>query len=148
MFDSNLMLLDAGTLTGVNGAGDETGAWVDLWSENADIGPALSEFEQSDPPGQGGAIRSMVWTLIVGAAGDNTDAVTLKLEWSDDGSTATGVETLFANSLALTNCPFVERQTVRAPSRYVRYSFGDFDNGNTVSLVTLGPVDGGEYTDF
>ncbi len=146
MFDTNLMLLDAATVVGT--AAEVTGAWVDMWAVGADLAPQISEYEVAAPPGQGGAIRPLVWTMIVGSAGDNTDAINLHLEFSDDGATEEGTEILFADSLAVASLPTVERHTVQMKHRYVRFVIPAFDSGNTISLFSLGLDDGGEYTDF
>lgn len=145
MFDLNLMLLDAATIT-ADGA-IQSGAYLDLWSVNADTDPVISAYEVADPPGQGAAVRPLVWDLIVGASALISDAFAMQLDFSDDGA---GVEDSFQTfpSVAAAD-PLVARvskMVVHAPSRFVRYQLAAL-GGTSTTVVTLGPRDGGEYTD-
>ena len=144
MFDANLMLLDAATIT-ANGA-EQTGAWLDLWSVSADFAPQLSAYEVADPPGQGGAVRAMVWNLYVGLSAAISDALAVNLDWSDDGAAENGLASAFPTVAAADPLVArVDRIAVVAPSRYVRYTIALL-GGVSTTVLTLGPTLGGEYT--
>ena len=145
MFDLNLMLLDAATIT-ADGA-VQTGAYLDLWSVNADTAPVISAYEVADPPGQGGAVRPLVWDLIVAASALISDAFDMALEFSNDGVGAAESEVEFGAVAAVDPLvAFVRRIVVHAPERFVRYRLEAL-GGVSTAVVTLGPRDGGEYTD-
>ena len=147
MYDSNLMLLDAATVTGTGA--EIVGAFLDLWSQNADIGPVLNEYEVADPPGAGGDIRPLVWQLVVSdAVGGLSADVTVTLEFSDDGSTENGnIVSFGAITDAQAVAGEVRRQSIFRQGRFVRYAVSAFDAPDTF-VASLGPVDAGEYTDF
>lgn len=145
MFDLNLMLLDAVTIT-ANGA-IQTGAYLDLWSVNADTAPVISAYEVADPPGQGGAVRPLVWDLIVGLSPLISDAFAMTLRFNDSGAGV--VENTFAFPTVAAADPLVarvSRLTVHAPQRFVSYTLAAL-GGTSTTVVSLGPRDGGEYTD-
>ncbi len=151
MYDLNLMLLDELT---VEGDGTVTGAWVDLWAVNADVAPQISAYEVADPPGSGGMIRPLVWQLVIPSvanvvAGDAD--VVVALAYGDDGAAVNGEEDVFATLPDLnvaTNFPYIDRMKFITQSRFVRFEIRAMAVDHDLVGVSLGPVDGGEYTSF
>jgi hypothetical protein len=143
MYDVNLMLLDATTVTA--DGGEQTGAYLDLWSVNADIGPTFDAYEDATP-GTGRVVRPLVWTLIVGASALISDALTVSLEFSEDGADAGEQEIFFPTVVAADPLVArVQRMQVLHPYRYVRYVLAAL-GGTSTTVISLGPDDGGEYT--
>ena len=146
MYDSNLMLLDAETVTGTGAA--VVSAYLDTWAENADAGPQFSEYEVAAPPGAGNAVRELTWQLILtDPTADLDEDVVLTLEWSNDGSGAADESEVFPTVLAAdVVAGAVRRLRTIAKARFVRSSFAAITAAKTF-VATLGPVDAPEYTD-
>jgi len=150
MQDSNLMLLNDALVTGTGA--EITGAYLDLWQTNADIGPTFDEYEVADPPGAGGDIRPLVWQLTVrGASEGLSDAVTFSLQFSDDGVNENGNVVSFGalpNTEAAIDAGVTRRVSVFRQGRFVKYAASALTIAVTIDNVSLGPVDAGEYRDF
>lgn len=143
MFDVNLMLLDEATIT-ADGA-VQTGAYLDLWTVNADTAPAFNEYEVAEPPGGGAPVRPLIWTLIVGLSALISDAFAISLDFSNDGVGAAESNVAFVTVAAADPLVArVDRQSVLAPERFVRYRLAAL-GGVSTTVVSLGPTDGGEY---
>ncbi|KKN64474.1 hypothetical protein LCGC14_0490870 [marine sediment metagenome] len=145
MYDTNLMLLDNAAL--VTSGGEVTGAYLDLWEVNADIGPQFDAYEDATP-GTGQVVRPLIWNFTIHSVGtDVSGIVDMRLQFSEDGTGAEEVEHRFP-VVVNADPPVVVRQSISvlAPYRYVRYSFGQSTiNGSDNMVASLGPTDGGEY---
>ena len=145
MYDTNLMLLDNEAL--VTSGGEVTGAYLDLWSVNADVGPQMDAFEDATP-GTGQVVRPLIWNFTIHTIGtDVSGIVDMRLQFSEDGVGAEEAEFGFP-VVANADPPVavVQRMSILAPYRYVRYSFGQGTiNGSDNMVASLGPTDGGEY---
>lgn len=142
MFDVNLMLLDEVTIT-ADGA-EQTGAYLDLWSVNADTDPDFDSYEDATP-GTGRQVRPLIWTMIVAASALISDAITMSLEFSEDGAGAGEQEIFFPVVVAVDPLVArVDRMSVLAPYRYVRWVLAAL-GGVSTTVISLGPTDGGEY---
>lgn len=167
MWDENLLLNadangDAVAITSaagkVNGAppGGATDDWTDLWSENADLAPVLSEYEDSG--GAGGMVRALVVEAVVTAGADAIDDdLSFGIEFgtdTDDDDVADQVDGEFIYAIVgeadvEAADSFVVRGTFQTKSRFVR-AFLELPAAATGGDVTclIGIVDGGSYTDF